>query len=100
MAYNICVAALYRIKHSKLYSRNIKHKLGEKLIYKNVTLSIPDFIRKIRHMIDKINPPSQRDITNKCDVSVRTVDIIIRRLVNARLRKTRPVHKLMNIVFR
>ena len=95
MGYNISIASVYRIKHRKGISRNINQKSGEKLKYKKrFTAATPDVIRKIRHMIDRINPPSQREIAIKCDVSIGTVNRIIKRILNARLRKKRPVHKL------
>ena len=51
-------------------------------------------IRKVAAIITRANPPTQREMAAKLGVTASTICRIIRKVLNAKLRKKRKAHKI------
>lgn len=95
IGHSVSLGAIHNIRHSKGLQRTEKFKQGKSGTFnKRPTAATRDVVSKIRKMIAKANPPTQREMASHCGVSLGTVNRIIKKILNAKLRKKHKVHKL------
>ena len=88
MGHNNSVATVHRIKHGKVMTRNNECKTEKNETFtKRRTAAIVAVVRKIHNMIKLVNPPTQREMAAKSEVSLGTVNRIIAKILKAKLWK-------------
>ena len=63
-------------------------------IRRRTSVATPAVIRKVKNMIAKVNPPTQREMASKLGVSRGSVQHIIKNILETRLKKKCKVHQL------
>ena len=93
--HEVSVSTIHRVKHSIGKSRDPNTKRPKSGQFRRrPTKSTDDVVRKVAVFIQRVNPPTQREMAQRLGVSQATINRIIKRVLQSKLRKKCKVHKL------
>ena len=95
MGHNVSVGTICNVKKDmERPSRRVPANLKKTKVKVGQNATPRHIITKVAAMISRVNPPTQREMAAKLGVSASAICRIIRKVLNAKLRKKCKVHKI------
>ena len=95
MGHNVSVGTICNVKKDmERPSRRVPANLKKTKVKVRQNATPRHIITKVAAMISRVNPPTQREMAAKLGVSALTICRIIRKVLNAKLRRKCKVHKI------
>lgn len=96
--YKVSLSTIYRVKKNIGKERSLAStsNTGQRKVKfpRSCTQATPDVVKKIRTMIQRVNPPTQREMAHNLHISLGTVNRVIHEVLQCKLRKKCKVHQL------